>query len=336
MTPIYKVLKNNNTTVKPIWIMRQAGRYLPEFREIRAKNPDFIKLCLNENLSAEITLQPLKRFDLDAAIIFSDILIVPYGLGQQITFNKNGPKLSKFNLQNFDKMTEKKFLEKIKPVYKSIKITRKKLNKEKCLISFIGGPWTLLIYMLDLKNKNNTLNISRFKKYSNKIDFILKRIDKYLKIHINKQMSSGADVVQIFDSWSGLIPKTKLQKYSFDPNKKIVQYCKKNGFPVICFPKGLKKNYKKFVNFVKPNGINIDYEINPEWARNNLKKVCIQGGLNPKLLLGNEKKLLLNVDKFIQIFSNTHYIFNLGHGILPKTKPRIIKKIIKRIKEYEI
>ena len=190
--------------------------------------------------------------------------------------------------------------------------------------------------MLDLKKKNNTLNTSRLKKYSNKIDFILKRIDKYLKIHINKQMSSGADVVQIFDSWSGLIPKTKLQEYSFDPNKKIVQHCKKNGFPVICFPKGLKKNYKKFVNFVKPNGINIDYEINPEWARNNLKKVCIQGGLNPKLLLGNEKKLLLNVDKFIQIFSNTHYIFNLGHGILPKTKPQIIKKIIKRIKEYEI
>tara|TARA_B100000886_G_C20423654_1_gene492837 strand:- start:725 stop:1675 length:951 start_codon:yes stop_codon:yes gene_type:complete len=315
--------------------MRQAGRYLPEFRKIRKSNSDFIKLCLNPTLSSKISLQPLKRFNLDAAIIFSDILIVPYGLGQKVTFNKTGPKLSKFDLQDFSRMNENKFLKKIEPVYKSIKITRRKLNKEKCLISFVGGPWTLLIYMLDLKKKNNTLNIRKFKKYSNKIDFILKRIDKFLKIHINKQMSSGADALQIFDSWSGLIPKAKLHKYSFNPNKKIVQYCKRKGFPVICFPKGLKKNYKGFVNFVKPNGINIDYDIKPEWARDNLKKVCIQGGLDPKLLLGNEKKLLLTVDKFVKTFSNTHYIFNLGHGILPQTKPRTIEKIIKRVKENE-
>ena len=149
MTPIYKVLKNNNTTIKPIWIMRQAGRYLPEFREIRKKNTDFIKLCLNPSLSAEITLQPLKRFDLDAAIIFSDILILPYGLKQKVEFKKNiGPILGDLNLDQAFEVTENDFIERLDPVYKAINLVRNSnLIENKSTIGFVGAPWTLLVYI---------------------------------------------------------------------------------------------------------------------------------------------------------------------------------------------
>ena len=152
MTPIYKVLRNNNTNTKPIWIMRQAGRYLPEFREIRAKNPDFIKLCLNENLSAEITLQPLKRFDLDAAIIFSDILMLPYGLNQKVEFKKGiGPILGDLNLDNILKLDEIDFVKKLTPVYKLVNLIKDNiLTKNKNTIGFVGAPWTLLVYMICL------------------------------------------------------------------------------------------------------------------------------------------------------------------------------------------
>ena len=153
MNAINKVLVNKNTSCKPIWFMRQAGRHLPEFRKIRKLNPNFIKLCLNPVLSSEITMQPVKRYDVDAAIIFSDILVIPYALGQKINFTSEGPKLSQFNELSFLKSTDKKFLSILKPTYETIKITRKKLNKKKSLIAFVGAPWTLLVYMFGLKSK---------------------------------------------------------------------------------------------------------------------------------------------------------------------------------------
>ena len=152
MTPIYKVIKNHNTNINPIWIMRQAGRYLPEFREIRKINQDFIKLCLNQELSAEITLQPLKRFDLDAAIIFSDILMLPYGLNQKVEFKKNfGPILGELQLDEVLKISEENFVNKINSVYKAINyVSKNKLVENKNTIGFVGAPWTLLVYMLSL------------------------------------------------------------------------------------------------------------------------------------------------------------------------------------------
>jgi uroporphyrinogen decarboxylase len=167
MTPINQVLKENNTTINPIWIMRQAGRYLPEFRDIRKLNPDFIKLCLDSNLAKEITLQPLKRFDLDAAIIFSDILMLPYGLNQKVEFKKNfGPVLGNIDLKDISKIDEVDFVQKIYPVYKAIKmVSNDDLTKNKSTIGFVGAPWTLLVYMLNkqspkLELKKNFLKMN--------------------------------------------------------------------------------------------------------------------------------------------------------------------------------
>ena len=160
MSPIYNCIKNSNTDINPIWIMRQAGRYLPEFRKIRKENPDFVKLCLNENLSSEITLQPLRRFDLDAAIIFSDILMIPFGLNQNVTFKKGfGPELGELNLSSLKKITETSFNETLMPIYNSLKITKKdNLIKNKDLFGFVGAPWTLLVYMINKQSPKKKIN----------------------------------------------------------------------------------------------------------------------------------------------------------------------------------
>ena len=336
MKKLTNCLVNKKKTCFPIWFMRQAGRYLPEFRKIRLQNPNFIKLCLNDKLSSKITLQPLKRFDLDAAIIFSDILMVPYGLGQKVSFIKDkGPVLSKLNINNFIKMSENDFVKKIKPVYSAIKKTRNKLNKNNSLISFVGAPWTIAVYMLGLKKEKNILDLKKYKEKKDEVDLVIKKLNNFLCIHIEEQMAAGADVVQIFDSWAGLLPKRNLNKYCYIPNARLVDFCKKNNFPVICFPKGIKKNYLDFLEAVKPNGISIDYTVNPRWARDNFGGICIQGGMDPKTLLFEEKKILAEAGKYLKIFKNYPYIFNLGHGLLPQTDPKKLDKLINFVKSYK-
>ncbi len=320
---------------KSIWFMRQAGRYLPEFRELRSKNKNFIKLCLNSKLSSEITLQPIERFDLDSAIIFSDILIVPYALGQNIEFVEDrGPILSSFNFEKFLENKNKIFLETLNPVYQAIGITRKKLSKKKSLISFIGAPWTLLVYMLNLKTEQSYINLDKLKKNEKKILQIIDILIKYLCSHIEKQIDSGADVVQIFDSWAGMIPKGKLQDFCYKPNAQIVEFCRNKKIPNICFPKGIKQNYEKFNNLVKPDGINLDSEIDPSWAKKKLKKVVIQGGLDPKILLKSNREIISAATKYINTFKGIPYVFNLGHGLLPETDPDKVKNLINFYRNY--
>ena len=198
---------------------------MPEFRKIREKNKDFIKLCLNEELSSEITLQPLKRFNLDAAIIFSDILILPYGLGQKVEFEKNfGPKLGDLNLNKISQIDEVDFVEKVHRVYKAIKKVSLDLNlKNKSTIGFVGAPWTLLVYMINQQSPKKTLKANFFKD-----EFLINRIlliiEKFLKIHIKHQVDSGANIIQIFDSWAGLLEEKDLPNYIYSPTLNLVNY----------------------------------------------------------------------------------------------------------------
>ncbi len=329
-------LKNiliNKKSCKSIWFMRQAGRYLPEFQKIRNKNSNFIKLCLNSELSSKISLQPIKRFDLDSAIIFSDILMVPYALGQNVSFVKDkGPKLSKFDPNIFFKNDENSFSKKLKPVYQAIKITRKKLRREKSLICFIGAPWTLLIYMFGIKRKNKKINSTVLK--NKNLNKALEELIKYLCLHIKNQIEAGADVVQIFDSWAGLIPSNRIKDYCFIPNAKIVEFCRKEKIPNICFPKGIKEKYKEFNDIVRPDGINLDPEIDPLWAKENLKKVVLQGGMDPKILFKTDKEINDKATKYIKTFKDIPYIFNLGHGLLPNTDPDKVLSLINFYRNY--
>ncbi len=325
----------NKKICKSVWFMRQAGRYLPEFRKIRSQNQNFIELCLNSNLSSEITLQPIERFDLDSAIIFSDILMVPYALGQKVNFVQNqGPVLESFNFKKFIDNDEISFTQKLHPVYKAIEVTRKNLKREKSLISFVGAPWTLLIYMLGIKKNKNEIDFKKFKNKDFEVNLILDKLHNFLCTHIENQINAGANIVQIFDSWAGLIPEDNLSNYCYIPNLKIVDFCKEKNIPVICFPKGIKNNYKEFNNIVKPHGLNIDYTIDPEWAKQNLENTIIQGGLDPKILLQSDEEIIYNTKKYLDIFNGSPYIFNLGHGILPETDPGKVGKLIKFYREY--
>ena len=334
MSNLKKILKNKKIC-KSVWFMRQAGRYLPEFREIRLQNQNFIDLCLDSALSSEITLQPIKRFNLDSAIIFSDILMVPYALNQKVEFVENkGPILEEFNLEKFLNNNKVSFTQKLDPVYKAIKKTREKLDKEKSLIGFIGAPWTLLIYMLGAKESKKEVYYKKIKIKEFEVNLILDKLNDYLCTHIENQINAGADVIQIFDSWAGLIPQEDLNSYCYAPNLKIVNFCKKKKIPVICFPKGLNKNYKEFNSVVKPDAISLDYEVDPVWVKQNLTDVVLQGGLDPKLLLSSEKKVLSCAKKYLDIFKDLPYIFNLGHGLLPETDPDKVSKLIKFYREY--
>ena len=333
MTPIQETIINKKTNNTPIWLMRQAGRYLPEFREIRKINPDFINLCLNEKLSSEITLQPLKRFELDAAIIFSDILMLPYGLNQKVEFKKDfGPQLGPLSLKQISKVDEVDFIEKLNPIYKSIKkVSENNLIKNKNLIGFVGAPWTLLVYMINKHSPKKEL-IKDFFKDKFLIEKTLLILEKFLKIHINQQIKNGATVIQIFDSWAGLLNEKNLPNYIYNPTQNLVEYVKSLNIPVICFPRGIK-NYKNYCDIVRPDAVNIDYEVDPISICREIK-IPVQGGLDPKVLLTDTNNLKKQTLKYLDIFKDHPYIFNLGHGVLPETNPDMVDYLVKMVKDY--
>ena len=332
MTPIKECLINKSTRHKPIWLMRQAGRYLPEFREIRKKNPNFIKLCLNETLSEVITLQPIERFDFDAAIIFSDILMIPFGLGQNVDFKKNfGPQLGEIKIDEILKLDDQDFSKRLKPVYKllsNLKSSPKLDNKD--LIGFVGAPWTLLVYMINKLSPKNGLHRNFFKD-ENLIKNILNILDRFIKLHIKNQVEAGATIIQIFDSWAGLVDND-FEKYLYKPTLSLVEFTKSLGVPVICFPRNIK-DYKTYCEIIKPDAINIDYNINLDDVLKNLK-IPIQGGMNPEILLTDKKTLKIETKKYLDIFKSHPYIFNLGHGVLPDTDPNMVDYLVKMVKDY--
>ncbi len=333
MSDIKKVIINKNTSLNPIWIMRQAGRYLPEFREIRKKNPNFINLCLNKQLSAEITLQPLKRFNLDAAIIFSDILMLPYGLNQKVEFKKNfGPLLGELDLNEISNVNEAEFVKKILPVYEAIRIVSShEVTKDKSTIGFVGAPWTLLVYMINQQSPKKKLKENFFKD-STLMNKILSVLEKFLKIHIKNQIDNGANIIQIFDSWAGLLEKKDLANYIYTPTLNLVNYVKSLKVPVICFPREIK-NYKEFCEIVKPDALNIDYNVNPQEIVRDIK-IPIQGGMDPKILLTDKDNLKKQAKKYLDIFRDHPYVFNLGHGVLPETDPNMMDYLVKMVKDY--
>ena len=333
MTPIKECLINKKTNLNPIWLMRKAGRYLPEFREIRKNNTNFINLCLNSKLSEEITIQPIKRFDFDAAIIFSDILMIPYGLGQNVEFKKNfGPKLGDISLDKLLANDADVFTKRLSPIYKLLQnLSKNDKLENKDLIGFVGAPWTLLVYMINKVSPKNGLSKNFF---NNKelINNLLKIIDKFTKIHIKNQINAGATLIQIFDSWAGLITHD-FDQYLYNPTLSIVDYTKQLGVPVICFPRGVS-NYSEFCKIVKPDMVNIDYNIDPKELIEKVQ-IPIQGGLDPKILLTDKENLRNKATNYLKTFKNHPYVFNLGHGILPETEIEMVEELVKIVRDFK-
>ena len=333
MTPIKECLINKSTKTNPVWLMRQAGRYLPEFKEIRKANPDFIKLCLDHTLAEEITLQPIKRFGFDAAIIFSDILMIPHGMGQTVEFKKNfGPSLGALELNKLAGVSKKDLTEKLSPVYQLLSNLKNSNDlKNKDLIGFVGAPWTLLVYMVNKISPKNGLS-QEFFKDEVIINEVLGLLDKFIKIHIENQIKAGATIIQIFDSWAGLIQKD-FDKFLYNPTLSLVNHVKNLGVPVICFPRGIT-DYIKFAKIVKPSMINIDYNVDPENLIKTLD-VPVQGGLDPKILLSDKENLRKQIKRYLNIFKDHPYVFNLGHGILPETEVEMVYELVETVRNYK-
>ena len=335
MNRLIDCITKNNSGNTPVWFMRQAGRYLPEFMKIRKQNSDFIKLCLDSELAKEITIQPVKRFDLDAAIIFSDILMVPYGLGQNVKFKKGyGPLLENMNPKEIMKFDSTEFTKKLKPVYVAIDKVKKEI-KEKSLIGFVGAPWTLILYMFNLESPKRNFNFDKIKNNKDLNDDFIEKLINIICLHIKNQVDAGANVIQIFDSWAGLLPQDQLEKFCYKPTKKIVNFIKSLNVPVICFPRGIKKKYTEFTNKVKPDCLSIDYEVDPLWIKEEINSVVIQGGLDPKTLLKKDEFIEKEVKKYLDIFRDRPYVFNLGHGVLPETNPEKIKFVTNLVRDFK-
>ncbi len=332
MNPLKEIFKNKIKDI-PVWFMRQAGRYLPEYRKIRKNNKNFIDFCLNINDAFKVTIQPLKRFNIDAAIVFSDILLILNATGQNVRFKeKEGPVLDDFNSKLFYQTTKKQITNKLNNVYSIIKKTKKNLPNNKSLIGFAGAPWTLYVYLKNRRSPKNTFNIKSLKG-----DYkIFEKLSDLIVYHCENQIKAGADIIQIFDSWAGLIPEKEFKYIGIDINRTIIKKLKKSNpkTPIIYFPKGVGQKINLFAEEVKPDGLSIDHEINLH-DLNIDKNIVYQGGLNPKYLLLDEKKMLKEAEKYLKFFQNKRYIFNLGHGILPNTDPDRVKKLVNFVKNYQ-
>ncbi len=259
--------------------------------------------------------------------------MLPYGLTQKVEFEKNfGPKLGELDLDKFRNIDEVDFSFRLNSVYKAINITSKKINKsDKDLIGFVGAPWTILVYMINKISPKKKLSEDFFKD-----DFLINRllqiIDKFLKIHIKNQVEAGATIIQIFDSWAGLL-ENNIPEYIYIPTLSLVEYVKSLGVPVICFPRGIK-DYKNFCEIVKPDAVNIDYDVDPKKILKDIK-IPVQGGLNPEILLTDKSNLEKEIKYYLNIFKDHPYIFNLGHGIKPETKIEMVDILVNTVREFK-
>ena len=330
--------KNILSLNKPVWFMRQAGRHLPEYLRLRKKSNSFLDFCFNYESIIESTLQPIRRYDLDCAIIFSDILVIPYILNQKIEFKEGvGPILHPINSSkdltlkvNITKNTR------LKNTYDAIAQIRKKLNKNKALIGFCGGPWTVACYMIDGSSKTKFMKSrSLLKKDKSYLLMLLDIIVDVSVNHLEKQYLSGCDTLMIFESWAGLVPKNSLGEILYNPTKKIIYKLREKNItaPIICFPKGINKEIISYNKEVQPDVLSVDHNIDIQWLIKNIKEETIlQGNINPNTLLQGGKDLIRETLNLKSIVKERKHIFNLGHGILPKTPIENVLKAIELIR----
>ena len=336
---ILRALAGETLKTPPIWVMRQAGRYLPEYRKLRAKAGDFLSLCYNSELAAEVTLQPIERFKLDAAIIFADILLIPQALGSELSFLEgDGPRLSRISNKNdiLKLKPANSIHEHLAPIYNTVSLVAEQLSPKVALIGFAGAPWTVATYMIAGKGTKDQGPAHKFlKEDKDSFEMLINLLTEATILYLSKQIDAGAEVIKIFDSWAGSLKEEDFVKYAIEPVKKIITALNKlhPDVPIIAFPREAGLKYIDFANETGANCIAIDHSVDPEWAAKNLQiDSCIQGNLNPKHMVTGGKALLEETTKILDCFSNGPHIFNLGHGITPDGKPENMQLMIDRIR----
>ena len=335
---ILKVLNNKAVKDPPVWLMRQAGRYLKEYRDIREKAGGFLDLCYNPELAKEVTLQPIRRFGFDAAILFADILLLPQALGRKLWFETGeGPRLNPIlgdrdieSLHNNEKMHTV-----LNSVYDTVRMVKAELPKETALIGFAGAPWTVATYMIAGKGGDDQRAAKKFMtNHVEKFDLLIEKITASTIEYLAKQIEAGADVVKIFDSWAGSLGGTYYDKYVFKPIKKISNELKKR-YPdtrIIAFPRGSGPNYKLFCGLKNIDCIALDSTVQPLWIKKEIQvKKPVQGNLDPIHLVTGGDEMFRQIDYIKNSFRGKPYIFNLGHGITPDADPKNVEAMLKWI-----
>lgn len=336
--PLLSALNGQVIDPPPVWLMRQAGRYLPEYRALRAGLPDFLSLCYSPEDATEATLQPIRRFGLDGAILFSDILVVAQALGASLAFHEGeGPVLSPIRDETaLSRLDPETALSRLTPVLDTVKRLKGALPTPVTLLGFAGAPWTVACYMVEGKGTKDfeqarRLAVTDPALFGRLIDKLVEATDAYL----SAQIEAGADAVQIFDSWAGLLPEDAFRRWVIDPTAKLVRSLRKKhpGVPIIGFPKGAGANLGSYHRGVESEAIGIDFATPLSWARRELgNEVVLQGNLDPMLLLAGGEALDQAVDSIRQDMRGGRFIFNLGHGVLPKTPPEHVARLLGRLR----
>ena len=334
-----KALGGQPTSPPPIWLMRQAGRYLPEYREIRRSASGFLELCYTPELAVEVTLQPIRRYGFDAAILFSDILVVADALGCAVDFVEGeGPKLQTIrDDQAVARLNRSSLHQHLAPVYETIRRLRKSLPDETALVGFAGAPWTVTSYMVEGGGSKEFQEARSFARrdpetFSALIDLVTDATSDYLLA----QIEAGAQALQLFDSWAGVLPPEQFQRWCERPIGRIVDAVKKAHpeIPIIAFPRGAGILYEQFVRNVAVDGVSLDTTIPASWADQALNKVCLQGNLDPIALLTGGDQMLNDAQHLLDVFKDRPFIFNLGHGVLPGTNPDTVKRLVDFVRSY--
>jgi len=332
-----RALNGETLARPPVWLMRQAGRYLPEYRELRAKADGFLDLCYTPDYAVEVTLQPIRRYGFDAAILFSDILVVPHALGQKVWFEEGvGPRLEALETpDDLAKLEAAGLHENLAPVYETLRRLSRELPAETTLIGFAGAPWTVASYMLE---GGSSKDFAAGKNWAYATPEAMQRLIDLLVSstgdYLIAQIDAGAEAVQIFDSWAGVWPEAQLRRWCLEPAKALVARIKaeRPGVPVIVFPRGAGVLYRTYAEECGADALGLDTTVPLGWAREVLQpKACLQGNLDPLQLVAGGEGLTAAVETILRQLSGGPFVFNLGHGIVPQTPPEHVARLLEQI-----
>jgi len=336
---LLRALSGETLPTPPVWLMRQAGRYLPEYRATRARAGDFLSLCYTPDLAAEVTLQPIRRYGFDAAILFADILLIPDALGADLWFvTGEGPRLSTITGPDGLKPLKGKddIHDHLAPVYETVKILSQELPKETTLIGFAGAPWTVATYMIAGRGTPDQAPAHKLRQEDPAtFDTLINLLTDATIEYLSKQVEAGAEVVKIFDSWAGSLKGEAFDRYALEPAKKITQEMKQRfpGLPVIAFPREAGDKYIGFAKAVGADCLALDTSVDATWAAQHLQKDgCVQGNLDPKLMITGGDALRQEARRIVDALKNGPHIFNLGHGITPEADPENVHVLLEEIR----
>jgi uroporphyrinogen decarboxylase len=336
--PLLEALRGVTAKRPPFWLMRQAGRYLPEYRAIRQRVAGFLDLCFNPELAAEVTLQPVRRFGMDAAILFSDILVVPYALGQEVAFREGeGPVLRPVrNREDLRQLSLTSLAERIAPVCETVRIVRRGLSGGTALIGFAGSPWTVATYMVEGGSSRDFERVKLWAfaepdAFQSLIDLLVEATTRYLAA----QIEAGAETIQLFDSWAGVLPEPHFRRWVIEPTKRIVATLRQvhPGIPIIGFPRMAGLQYRGYMSETGVDAVSLDTTVPLSEARDVLQPLgAVQGNLDPLLLVAGGKAMEAEVRRIVEVLVGGPFIFNLGHGIVPQTPPEHVARLAEIIR----